>query len=141
MAANGQTTLRIWDTFLYEGHKILFRYALGILRINEHRLLQVHNSWDIFNALKGIASTSLDPEHLSRVCFTELNPLSLKTIESKRLLHLQHIKVEQQQMEQLREAAAAQRREAERTVASQAAVEDSDDNDDDGNGDADGDKD
>jgi len=34
-----ETVLRIWDTIFYEGSKIVFRVALGLMKINKDRLL------------------------------------------------------------------------------------------------------
>ena len=34
-----ETVLRIWDAVFYEGTKILFRVALGLLKLNQDRLL------------------------------------------------------------------------------------------------------
>jgi len=34
-----ETVLRIWDTVFYEGSKILFRVALGLLKMNQDKLL------------------------------------------------------------------------------------------------------
>ena len=34
-----ETVLRIWDTLFYEGSKILFRVALGLLKLTQDRLL------------------------------------------------------------------------------------------------------
>ena len=34
-----ETVLRVWDTVFYEGSKILFRVALGLLKLNQDRLL------------------------------------------------------------------------------------------------------
>ena len=34
-----ETVLRIWDAVFYEGSKILFRVALGLLKLNKDRLL------------------------------------------------------------------------------------------------------
>ena len=32
-------TLRIWDMYFIEGHKIIFRVAMAILKLNEKKLL------------------------------------------------------------------------------------------------------
>ena len=34
-----ETVLRIWDTVFYEGSKILFRVSLGLLKLNQERLI------------------------------------------------------------------------------------------------------
>jgi hypothetical protein len=48
-------TKRIWDIYIIEGPKVLYRIALGILKINEKELLKN----DIFN-LSFILNNYLD---------------------------------------------------------------------------------
>ncbi len=59
--------LRIWDTFLYEGSKVLFRFALAIFRYNEDRIMQQMTSIGIFNHLRTMCQDSTDVEKLVRV--------------------------------------------------------------------------
>lgn len=62
-----QTMLRIWDTFLYEGSKVLFRFALAIFKYNEERILEKTTSIGIFNHLRTMCQDSTDVERLVRV--------------------------------------------------------------------------
>ena len=62
-----QTMLRIWDTFLYEGSKVLFRYAIAIFKYNEESLLSQENSIMIFNRLRAIAQEASDVNKLTHV--------------------------------------------------------------------------
>ena len=62
-----QTMLRIWDTFLYEGSKVLFRYAIAIFKYNEEGLMATENSISIFNRLRTIAQDAVDVTRLTHV--------------------------------------------------------------------------
>jgi len=57
--------LRIWDCFLLEGDKVLFRFALSILYITQDDLLEMHDFSSMSSHLSRIVSTRrLDIEHL-----------------------------------------------------------------------------
>ena len=46
--------MRIWDLFLFDGSKILFQVAIGLLKMYEEELLSADNSAEIFNTLSTI---------------------------------------------------------------------------------------
>ena len=46
--------MRIWDLFLFDGSKILFQVAIGLLKMYEDELLSADNSAEIFNTLSTI---------------------------------------------------------------------------------------
>ena len=60
--------LRIWDTFLYEGSKVLFRFAIAIFKYNEEELLNIENSIGIFNRLRAMCQDATDVNRLAHVC-------------------------------------------------------------------------
>lgn len=59
--------LRIWDTFLFEGSKVLFRYAIAIFKHNEEQLLAFDNSISIFNHLRTMCPNALDANEITKV--------------------------------------------------------------------------
>ena len=46
-----ESTIRIWDIFLVEGKKILFRIALAIFKLNQQAMLKAELE-GLFNLLK-----------------------------------------------------------------------------------------
>ena len=63
-----QTMIRIWDTFLYEGSKVLFRYAVAIFLYNQDALLSESNTIAIFNRLRSMCKEATDVKRLTEVC-------------------------------------------------------------------------
>ena len=59
--------VRIWDTFLYEGSKVLFRYAVAIFLYNQEDLLAESNSISIFNKLRSMCKEATDVKGLTEV--------------------------------------------------------------------------
>lgn len=49
--------LQVWDAFLYEGTKVLFRYALAIFKYNEEEILRLQDSLEIYQYLRFFTKT------------------------------------------------------------------------------------
>lgn len=62
-----QTLLRIWDCFLLEGPKVLFRFALAILKLHEKEILQKTDTISIMRHLKAAAKLTFDADGLLKV--------------------------------------------------------------------------
>lgn len=62
-----QTLLRIWDCFFVEGPKVLFRFALGLLKMHEKQLLQQLDTISVMRHLKCCAKLTFDVEGLVKV--------------------------------------------------------------------------
>ncbi|KAH7981741.1 hypothetical protein HPB52_000987 [Rhipicephalus sanguineus] len=58
------TLLRIWDCFLLEGPKVLFRFSLAILKMHEEVLLTKQDTVSIMRQLKSIARLCYDVDML-----------------------------------------------------------------------------
>ncbi len=47
-----QTLLRIWDVYVYDGSKALFRIALGLIDIHKTEILQIVDSNKLYSSVK-----------------------------------------------------------------------------------------
>ena len=52
------TALRVWDTLMYEGSKILIRVALTIIVMSKEKILQADNLGDLVQAFKESVGTN-----------------------------------------------------------------------------------
>ena len=62
-----QTLLRIWDCFLLEGPKVLFRFSMAILKIHEKDIIQRSDTISVMRHVKASAKLSFDVEGLVKV--------------------------------------------------------------------------
>ncbi|RMX50100.1 hypothetical protein pdam_00002943 [Pocillopora damicornis] len=98
-----QTTLRVWDTFLYEGNKVMFRFALAVFKSSEELLLKCEDHMSIFNFLRQVPEKITDANILSQIAFQFLNPFPMQKIRTKRAYHLEVVKRELAELDKLRE--------------------------------------
>ncbi|XP_061895946.1 TBC1 domain family member 2A isoform X2 [Entelurus aequoreus] len=52
--------LPLWDAFLYEGTKVIFRYALALFKYKEDDILKIDDSTDIYQYLRFFTTTVSD---------------------------------------------------------------------------------
>ncbi|XP_069486705.1 TBC1 domain family member 2A isoform X2 [Ambystoma mexicanum] len=52
--------LKVWDAFLYEGTKVIFRYALAIFKYNEEEILKKQETIEIYQYLASFTQTICD---------------------------------------------------------------------------------
>ena len=66
-----QTLLRVWDCFLLEGPKVLFRICLAILKMHEKEILLKTDTISVMRHLKTCAKLTFDIDGLIKVrtCF------------------------------------------------------------------------
>ncbi|KHJ93731.1 TBC domain protein [Oesophagostomum dentatum] len=83
-----QIYLPIFDVFLYEGNKSLFRFALAILKLCEPAVLQSKTVSTVHAVLSKPRQYVPDYKSLAQVAFNDMNPFPLKQIEAKRALYL-----------------------------------------------------
>ena len=69
-----ETVLRVWDTVFYEGSKILFRVALGLLKLNQDRLLNKTDFASLAGELK-----LLEEDRITVSCHSFLDDICTKT--------------------------------------------------------------
>ncbi|XP_077120320.1 TBC1 domain family member 2B [Ranitomeya variabilis] len=93
---------RIWDTFLYEGSKIIFRFALGLFKYKEEDFLKLRDSTSIFKYLRYFSRTILDARKLSNMAFVDMNPFPLRQIRNRRTYHLEKVRLELSELDAIR---------------------------------------
>ncbi|CAF1007561.1 unnamed protein product [Brachionus calyciflorus] len=69
-----ETMLRIWDCFLLEGSKILFRYSLALLHMHKNTLMENNDTISIFKSLKYSVKFTFDIDGLNKIAFEQLEP-------------------------------------------------------------------
>ncbi|XP_041042605.1 TBC1 domain family member 2A isoform X3 [Carcharodon carcharias] len=116
--------LQVWDAFLYEGTKVIFRYALAILKYNEEEILKLNDSLAIYNYLGCATQNISEGRKLMNIAFVEMNPFPLKLLQNRRTAHLEKLNAELSELERIREAYVKER--VEQKVTIDGASEDED---------------
>ncbi|XP_056137284.1 TBC1 domain family member 2B [Lampris incognitus] len=94
---------KIWDAFLYEGPKIIFRFALALFKYKEEEFLKLQDSTAIFKYLRYFTRTILDSRKLMNIAFVDMNPFPLRQIQSRRAFHLEKVRLELTELEAIRQ--------------------------------------
>jgi hypothetical protein len=83
-----ETVLRVWDTFLYEGPRALYRYGLAIFKLSEPEIRKYRPiDPEIFMIVQNLPRTCLDPNILHDIAFVKkgFGNLSQGVIDQKRM--------------------------------------------------------
>ncbi|KAH8732399.1 rab-GTPase-TBC domain-containing protein [Phaeosphaeriaceae sp. PMI808] len=83
-----ETVLRVWDAFLYEGPRALYRYALAIFKLSEPDIRKYRPiDPEIFMIVQNLPRTCLDPNILHDLAFVKkgFGNLSQNVIDQKRM--------------------------------------------------------
>lgn len=72
-----EVVLRVWDMFLNEGSKVLFRIAISLFKQSESRLLAAKDGGDLFSILRTMGNDIINPEELISLAYTSYVPLKL----------------------------------------------------------------
>ncbi|XP_063312035.1 TBC1 domain family member 2A [Pelobates fuscus] len=107
--------LRVWDAFLYEGTKVIFRYALAIFKYNEEEILKFNEESDIYHYLSFFTKTICDGRRLMNIAFNEMNPFRLKILRNRRAAHKEKLKMEFVELEKMKEEYTKTKEEIKRT--------------------------
>uniref|UniRef100_A0A0K0FLB6 PH domain-containing protein n=1 Tax=Strongyloides venezuelensis TaxID=75913 RepID=A0A0K0FLB6_STRVS len=75
-----QTMLRIWDCFLVEGPKVLFRFSLALLALHEDELLKRTDTIGVMKVLKASVKLTYDCDGLIKAAFEEMNPMPSRNV-------------------------------------------------------------
>ncbi|XP_072290873.1 TBC1 domain family member 2B [Eucyclogobius newberryi] len=94
---------KIWDAFLYEGPKIIFRFALALFKYKEEEFLKLQDSTAIFKYLRYFTRTILDSRKLMNMAFVDMNPFPMRQIQSRRAFHLEKVRLELNELEAIRQ--------------------------------------
>ncbi|VDL63586.1 unnamed protein product [Nippostrongylus brasiliensis] len=85
--------LPIFDDFLYEGNKSLFRFALAILKMCETAVLQSKTVSMVHACLSRPRQFITDYRSLAQIAFNDMNPFPQRQIETKRAVYLTQLQV------------------------------------------------
>ncbi|XP_042203732.1 TBC1 domain family member 2B-like [Homarus americanus] len=96
------TYLTVWDSFLYEGSKVLFRYALAIFKLCEEGVLERADYMEIFNYLRSVPEPITDIPKLQETAFNWVNPLPMRYLRNRRAHHITIVKTELEEVEAVR---------------------------------------
>uniref|UniRef100_A0A673WMC9 TBC1 domain family member 2 n=1 Tax=Salmo trutta TaxID=8032 RepID=A0A673WMC9_SALTR len=91
--------LRVWDAFLYEGTKVIFRYALALFKYKEEDILNIHDNVEIYQYLRFFTKTISDGRKLTNIAFSDMNPFPMKLLKNRRALHLERLQGELRELE------------------------------------------
>ncbi|XP_076863613.1 TBC1 domain family member 2B isoform X2 [Brachyhypopomus gauderio] len=94
---------KIWDAFLYEGPKIIFRFALALFKCKEEEFLKLQDAMGIFKYLRYFTRTILDARKLMNMAFVDMNPFPMRQIQNRRTFHLEKVRLELTELEAIRQ--------------------------------------
>ncbi|KAK9516658.1 hypothetical protein VZT92_024577 [Zoarces viviparus] len=94
---------KMWDSFLYEGPKIIFRFALALFKYKEEEFLKLQDSTAIFKYLRYFTCTILDSRKLMNIAFGGMNPFPMRQIQNRRSFHLEKVRLELTELEAIRQ--------------------------------------
>ncbi|KAL1261747.1 hypothetical protein QQF64_007012 [Cirrhinus molitorella] len=99
---------KVWDAFLYEGIKVIFRYALALFKYREEAILKISDSSEMYQYLRIFPGTIADGRKLTNIAFNDMNPLPMKLLHNRRAAHLERLHAEIKELENLRKAYKAE---------------------------------
>ncbi|XP_038142634.1 TBC1 domain family member 2A isoform X1 [Cyprinodon tularosa] len=92
--------LPVWDAFLYEGTKVIFRYALALFKYKEEDILKIQDSTEIYQYLRFFTKTISDCRKLTAIAFNDMNPFPRRLLRNRRALHLERLQGELLELEE-----------------------------------------
>lgn len=82
-----ETVLRVWDAFLYEGPRALYRYALAVFKLGEGEIRKYRpGDGELFMTVQNLPRRCLDPNTLHDLAFVKkgFGSLTQSVIDQKR---------------------------------------------------------
>ncbi|XP_037318251.2 TBC1 domain family member 2A isoform X2 [Pungitius pungitius] len=92
--------LPLWDAFLYEGTKVIFRYALALFKYKEDDLLKIQDAVEIYQYLRFFTKTISDGRRLCTIAFSDMNPFPRRLLRNRRTFHLSRLEAELREVEE-----------------------------------------
>ncbi|KAL4810013.1 rab-GTPase-TBC domain-containing protein [Aspergillus unguis] len=80
-----ETTLRVWDTFFYEGSKTFFRVSMAIFKACEKDIMAVSDPMEVFQVVQTVPKKLLDANWLLEASFTRRNRVGQGRIDELRV--------------------------------------------------------
>ena len=100
---NIEVVLAFWDSFFYEGDKMLFRFALAIFRIHHDALLMTKDGIEVYNFCRAIGDSDYStPTNIKRIAFGELNPFPMDKVIRRRDFHYKKVLSELRHLDEMR---------------------------------------
>lgn len=96
------TFLRIWDSFLYEGSKVLFRFAVAFFKHVEEDILRQESALQLNHFMRILGEKMNDPKQICHLAFNWINPFPMRLISTRRQYHLQHVVNELAELDKMR---------------------------------------
>nr|XP_020664641.1 TBC1 domain family member 2A [Pogona vitticeps] len=93
---------RVWDAFLYEGTKVIFRYALAIFKYNEEAILRIQDSLEIYQYFRFFTKTVCDGRKLMNIAFSDMNPFPMKLLQNRRGEYRLKLEAELKELERIK---------------------------------------
>lgn len=90
----------LWDAFLYEGTKVIFRYTLALFKYKEDDILKIHDSVEIYQYLRFFTKTVSNARKLTSIAFNDMNPFPSRLLRNRRVLHLERLQAELRELEE-----------------------------------------
>uniref|UniRef100_A0A0X3PWH0 TBC1 domain family member 2B n=1 Tax=Schistocephalus solidus TaxID=70667 RepID=A0A0X3PWH0_SCHSO len=79
-----ETLLRIWDVFLLEGIKVLFRVSLALVIRQKPILLRQNDTLALWKSMKSAVSLTYDADGLMKLAFESFKMLKRRELKSRR---------------------------------------------------------
>nr|XP_039270743.1 TBC1 domain family member 2B-like isoform X1 [Styela clava] len=107
-----ETMFKIWDIFLNESSKVLFRFGLAFFKHIEEDILELNDYMTLFNLLRRMSHRMYDARVLTQIAFQGMNPFPMRKIRRFRLIHMEKVQAELEQLDLLRNEFASRRNKA-----------------------------
>ena len=79
-----ETTIRVWDTFLHEGNKVLLRIAVALFKLNQETLLTINDPFELARFIRNMPKGQLDAVKLLHTAFNGIGGFSKSWLDDER---------------------------------------------------------